>query len=73
MLRTQVPLKNPLIIAARVRARTVPQATKFKNRTLGAVRVVRAPIKQGDSKGDLLLHSPLVPFSGYSISGYERE
>ena len=43
------PPKNPHIIAARVLARTVPQRKLFKSRTLGAVRIVRAPKNKGDS------------------------
>ena len=40
------PPKNPLIVAARTLARTVPQGALFKTRTLGAVRIVRAPKKR---------------------------
>ena len=40
------PPKNPLDIAARALARTVPQRALFKGRTLGAVRNMRAPKKE---------------------------
>ena len=50
----QIPLKTPSIYAARALARTVPQAKIIENRTLGAVRVVRAPKKEkGIFKGTI--------------------
>ena len=47
--RRSSPPKNPLNIAARALARTVPQETLFKSRTLGAVRNMRAPKKERGS------------------------
>ena len=49
------PPKNPLSVAARALARTVPQAAIFKKPyPRRSARCARAEEKKGDSKGDLL-------------------